>query len=565
MFNSRKPPFDKSQSSQELGQRDPFDREPRLFNEGESFSQQDSSLFSRQSSQNPYPQDERKGPCLVATNDFSQGAFERQPTTEEVPFDSNRYPRGQDPYAFQEPSYEPSGRYEKQGPQSSYDSRQNFFKNQSYYPQESEQQPLYTSQREPAFGKDSYQDYERQEYAPRDSLREGVRPSPRAFGTAYPNQDAPSPQDPTFQSNSRHFWPESSTDQGDYEEDYEEENWQEEDSKGPMRYVLAIAILVIVTVLGWFGFRWLTGNSSSYPPLIQAEQGPFKVRPDNPGGMLIPHQDKLVYRRLTPGGGNEPAEQLIAPQEEVVISQEQGYLEEAQQGQPLMFVDQNGQIHQVVPQQQGYASVPAYATQQGVSPAYPQELVQNAPAMTAPQQAIPQGGTSYAQQQQGLVQNTVPVQTSPQQAPHGTIPYNQAYPQQPQTQAVAQQQQAAAPLPQSAQSSTLAPQEEEQAGQQGPIVAKTEVVSSKETSKKAQTLDDVMDSSSSDKAQEAPVKSKYRAQIATFKNKSDAENEKNRLLKEKASIFAQTGIDIKKLKEDSYVLLAGSFNTRTLA
>ena len=33
-------------------------------------------------------------------------------------------------------------------------------------------------------------------------------------------------------------------------------------------------------------------------PVIHAEEKPFKVRPENPGGMDIPHQDKLIYQRL---------------------------------------------------------------------------------------------------------------------------------------------------------------------------------------------------------------------------------------------------------------------------
>lgn len=51
-------------------------------------------------------------------------------------------------------------------------------------------------------------------------------------------------------------------------------------------------------------------------PLIQANQAPTKQRPDQPGGMEVPHQDKLVYDRLTPDASAPPAvERLLPPPE----------------------------------------------------------------------------------------------------------------------------------------------------------------------------------------------------------------------------------------------------------
>jgi cell division protein FtsN len=49
--------------------------------------------------------------------------------------------------------------------------------------------------------------------------------------------------------------------------------------------------------------------------VIAAPQGPTRVAPDNPGGMVVPDQDKLVYERLT-GDGDDGTEQLMAPPEE---------------------------------------------------------------------------------------------------------------------------------------------------------------------------------------------------------------------------------------------------------
>lgn len=51
-------------------------------------------------------------------------------------------------------------------------------------------------------------------------------------------------------------------------------------------------------------------------PVLRALEAPVKTRPEEPGGMPVPHRDKLIYRRLT---GNEELpvyERVIPPPEE---------------------------------------------------------------------------------------------------------------------------------------------------------------------------------------------------------------------------------------------------------
>jgi cell division septation protein DedD len=52
-------------------------------------------------------------------------------------------------------------------------------------------------------------------------------------------------------------------------------------------------------------------------PVIVAGAGPDKVRPEDPGGMDVPNQDKQVYDRLSPDRGQRPAkvERLLPPPE----------------------------------------------------------------------------------------------------------------------------------------------------------------------------------------------------------------------------------------------------------
>ena len=53
-------------------------------------------------------------------------------------------------------------------------------------------------------------------------------------------------------------------------------------------------------------------------PLIKADNAPVKMRPEQPGGMAVPHQDKLIYDRLKADTGNTETaavERLLPPPE----------------------------------------------------------------------------------------------------------------------------------------------------------------------------------------------------------------------------------------------------------
>lgn len=82
---------------------------------------------------------------------------------------------------------------------------------------------------------------------------------------------------------------------------------------------LAIVALVVcgfgVIVLNAYN-QGQKSNGDGVVPLIQADNAPTKVRPDQPGGMDVPNQDKLIYDRLAPGQ-NAPSnvERLLPPPE----------------------------------------------------------------------------------------------------------------------------------------------------------------------------------------------------------------------------------------------------------
>jgi hypothetical protein len=97
----------------------------------------------------------------------------------------------------------------------------------------------------------------------------------------------------------------------DYDELYD-------DGPGRPPYLI---IGVIVAVLGVAGSAWYFYNRNldrvpvGPPPLITAEVGPTKIAPEQPGGAVVPNQDKMVYARIA---GERYPEQ--APGQEELLS-----------------------------------------------------------------------------------------------------------------------------------------------------------------------------------------------------------------------------------------------------
>jgi hypothetical protein len=83
----------------------------------------------------------------------------------------------------------------------------------------------------------------------------------------------------------------------------------------------SIAVVAAASAFGgviWYAYHQSPGNGGNgMPPLVKAEPGPVKVKPDDPGGQEIPFQDSTVYDRLTPNSDRKPVvEKLLPPPEE---------------------------------------------------------------------------------------------------------------------------------------------------------------------------------------------------------------------------------------------------------
>lgn len=73
-----------------------------------------------------------------------------------------------------------------------------------------------------------------------------------------------------------------------------------------------IAAVVAGLVIGVAGWYMISGKSDDRPPrTISAPKTPVKERPEDPGGMEIPHQDALVYNEVA--GDAEPQAETLGP------------------------------------------------------------------------------------------------------------------------------------------------------------------------------------------------------------------------------------------------------------
>ncbi|MCW2243177.1 SPOR domain-containing protein [Azospirillum canadense] len=82
---------------------------------------------------------------------------------------------------------------------------------------------------------------------------------------------------------------------------------------------LGMAVVGIVAFAGAIVVTYGKGDRASPdggPPLLTADGTPTKMRPEQPGGMEVPHQDKLVYERLNEHGAKPQVERLLPPPEE---------------------------------------------------------------------------------------------------------------------------------------------------------------------------------------------------------------------------------------------------------
>ncbi|MGH6947954.1 MAG: SPOR domain-containing protein [Kiloniellales bacterium] len=80
---------------------------------------------------------------------------------------------------------------------------------------------------------------------------------------------------------------------------------------------LALLVLLLFCGLLWYSYTWSVGEvPTASLPVIEPEPGAEKMRPESPGGLEVPYQDKLVLNQITPNPGEPQVERLLPPPED---------------------------------------------------------------------------------------------------------------------------------------------------------------------------------------------------------------------------------------------------------
>ena len=77
-----------------------------------------------------------------------------------------------------------------------------------------------------------------------------------------------------------------------------------DDARRTYMIVGSIFALFLFAGVLWYLYYQKNLRDAENPPLIAAETNPIRERPDDPGGMDVPHQDKLIFGKIN-GEGTE--------------------------------------------------------------------------------------------------------------------------------------------------------------------------------------------------------------------------------------------------------------------
>lgn len=95
------------------------------------------------------------------------------------------------------------------------------------------------------------------------------------------------------------------------------------DSDG-LRWMSVVVVLLVVfgfISLAWYAYRsGVTSTADGDVPTLEAEAGPLKVAPTNPGGMDFPNQDKTVYETMAKSETGAKTEHLMEAPEEPILN-----------------------------------------------------------------------------------------------------------------------------------------------------------------------------------------------------------------------------------------------------
>ena len=109
---------------------------------------------------------------------------------------------------------------------------------------------------------------------------------------------------------------------GDYDDDVDNMDTSRSGSGEPhkprwhvMPVLIAAFVIGALAVVAWYAYHWSAGPvAGGEVPLVLAETTPEKVRPEDPGGLEVRHQDALILNQAN-GGTEGQVERLLPPPE----------------------------------------------------------------------------------------------------------------------------------------------------------------------------------------------------------------------------------------------------------
>ncbi len=95
-------------------------------------------------------------------------------------------------------------------------------------------------------------------------------------------------------------------------------DYEEKGSRKPLLLVGALAGVAVVAGGLIFAYQMFApGGGKDTVPVVKLEEAPSKVAPNDPGGLEVPHQNKLIYDRIV--GEETAVAEKVVPREEKVI------------------------------------------------------------------------------------------------------------------------------------------------------------------------------------------------------------------------------------------------------
>lgn len=108
-----------------------------------------------------------------------------------------------------------------------------------------------------------------------------------------------------------------------------EEYASDSDMTGRRMLIAALTVVILAIFGGLIWYSYLQGNDNGPVPAVRADKSVVKVKPDNPGGMEVPDQDKRIFDRVTADQAENieslaPSAELPVerPEEKAVVEQE---------------------------------------------------------------------------------------------------------------------------------------------------------------------------------------------------------------------------------------------------